>query len=98
MDFDFDDTHLKNVYFDPKETIGHGAVVDKAYRKVIGKIRAALDERDLRALKGLHYHKLSGNRSHQHSLDLTNQWRLIIERIEEKGRIILMIVTVEDYH
>lgn len=89
---------MENAYYDPTASVGYGPVVDKGFRKVVGKIRAANDERDLRALKGLHYHKLGGDRSHQHALDITDKWRLVVERIVEKGRIRLLIVSVEDYH
>ena len=98
MDFEFGDDDLEDVYYDPEASLGHGPGVDKRFRKVIGAIRAAKDERDLRALKGLHYHKLEGNRSHQHALNITDQWRLVVERLEDKGRTRLRIVSVEDYH
>ena len=84
MEFEFGDDCLEKAYYDPTASVGHGPAVDKGFRKVVGKIQAANDERDLRALKGLHYHKLSGDRSHQHALDITDQWRLIVERIVEK--------------
>ncbi|MCJ7624417.1 MAG: type II toxin-antitoxin system RelE/ParE family toxin [Anaerolineaceae bacterium] len=98
MEFEFGDNYLEKAYYDPTVSVGHSPTVDRGFRKVVGKIRAANDERDLRALKGLHYHKLDGDRSHQHALDITDQWRLVVELIEEKGRIRLLIVSVEDYH
>jgi plasmid maintenance system killer protein len=98
MEFDFKGPDLEDVYYNPAASIGHGVVVDKGFRKVIGKIKAARDERDLRALSGLHYHKLDGSRNHQYALNISDQWRLIVERIEEDGRTKLLIVSVEDYH
>ncbi len=98
MDFDFTDSILEDVYFNPTASLGHGPVVDKGFRKVIGKIKAAKNELDLRALKGLRYHKLDGARSHQHALSITNQWRLIVERVDQNGRTKLLIISVEDYH
>lgn len=98
MEFEFADEGLEEVYYNPRASLGRGTAVDKGFRKVIGKIDAAKDERDLRALKGLHYHKLQGKRSHQHALNLTDQWRLIVERSEGDGKIKLTIVSVEDYH
>jgi proteic killer suppression protein len=85
MEFDFADSDLAEVYYNPTASLGHGPAVDKGFRKLIGKIKAAIDELDLRALKGLHYHKLDGGRSHQHALNITNQWRLVVERIEKAG-------------
>jgi proteic killer suppression protein len=98
MEFEFDNDHLEEVWYEPKATLGHGALVDKGFRKVIGKIQAANNESDLRALKSLHYHKLEGKRNHQHALDITDQWRLIVERVEKDGQIRLIIISVEDYH
>ena len=98
MEFEFENTDLEEVYYNPKASAGHGALVDKGFRKVVGKIRAANDERDLRALKGLHYHKLEGDRSHQHALNITDNWRLVVERIEKNGKLLLVIISVEDYH
>lgn len=98
MDFEFGNKDLEDVYYNPKASVGHGALVDKGFRKVTGKIAAANDERDLRALSGLHYHKLDGARSHQHALNITGNWRLVVERIEKDNRIKLVIVSVEDYH
>jgi len=98
MKFAFRDARLKEVYYDPGASLGHGPGVDKGFRKVMGKVDAAMDERDLRALQGLHYHKLKGDRSHQHSLNITGQWRLIVERVEEGGTTSLLVISVEDYH
>lgn len=98
MDFDFADSSLENVFYDPKASLGHGPAIDRGFRKVIGIIRAANNELDLRALKGLHYHKLQGDRSHQHALNITGNWRLIVQRIDQNDRTKLLIVSVEDYH
>lgn len=98
MDCEFKSVKLEDVFFDHDSTLGHGSAVDKAYRKVLGKILAAIDERDLRAMKSLRYHKLKGKRNYQHSIKLTHQWRLIVERIDRNGRTGLLIISVEDYH
>ena len=98
MEFEFRDADLEEAYYNPRASLGHGSPVDKGFRKVIGKIRAANDERDLRALKGLHYHKLEGNRSHQRALNITDKWRLVVERVVEGGVTRLLVISVEDYH
>jgi proteic killer suppression protein len=46
-------------------------------------IRAAPDERVFYQLKSLHFEELLGNRSHQHSMRLNDQWRLIIEFVTD---------------
>ena len=67
MEFEFGNEDLEEVYYNPRGSIGHGPLVDKGFRKVIGKIDAVISELALRNLKGLHYHQLEGNRSHQHT-------------------------------
>ena len=98
MDFEFGNDDLEEVYYNPAASIGHGPQVDKGFRKLIGKIAAVHNEFDLRALKGLHYHKLDGKRRHQHGLNITDQWRLVVERVEREGRTCLIVISVEDYH
>lgn len=98
MKFEFADLDLEEVYYEPTATLGLGPAVDKGFRKAIGYIDSAVNEFDLRNYKGLHYHKLDGDRSHQHGIDLTNKWRLIVERIEVQGSTSLLIVEVTDYH
>ena len=58
-------------------------------------IRQAADERDLYAMKGLHFEKLSGNRKGQRSLKCNDQYRLIV-RLEGKGqtkKVVLVEIT-----
>src|SRR6266571_694809 len=77
---------------------GYPAEAVKAFRKRMQFLRAAADERDLRAMKSLRFEKLKGARSHQFSLRLNDQWRLILE-IEEQGNAkTMVIVEIEDYH
>ena len=97
MEFDFKDGALEKVYYDPMASIGHGPIVDKGFRKLIGKIRAARNEFDLRTLQGLRFHNLNGRRSHQHAMTITDQWRLVVERKERDGRTRLLIISVEDH-
>lgn len=70
----------------------------RGFRKAMQAIRAAADERDLYALKGLHFEKLKGDRSHQHSIRINKQWRLILEIIVRDEKHWMRIVKIEDYH
>jgi len=54
------------------------AVIQAARRK-IRLLREGLDERDLYAMKSLHYEKLQGGLDGLRSIRLNDQWRLIIE-------------------
>ena len=61
-------------------------------------IRSADDERDLYQLKSLHYEKLKGDRSHQRSMRLNDQFRLIVELEQNGPEKVVVVVAIEDYH
>lgn len=99
MRVEFEDDDLRRLYEEPDfrlPSIGHD--LTRAYRKVVGIVAAASDERDLRAMRSLHFEKLEGDRLGQHSLRLNKQWRLIV-RLEttQEGKQVVVIEVV-DYH
>lgn len=70
----------------------------RRFRERVQQIEAAQDERDLRALKSLRYKKLAGERAHQRSLRLNDQWRLIVE-VDTAGQCTVVdVIAIEDYH
>src|ERR1700733_6999227 len=79
METEFKTEELDLLETDSNYTAGLSRGVVKAYRKRMQAIRAAVDERDLRTVKGNHFEKLPGARSHQHSMRLNDAMRLIIE-------------------
>jgi proteic killer suppression protein len=48
--------------------------------------------------KSLRFEKLQGDRAHQHSIRLNDQWRLIIEFDGTSPNKKIVIVGIEDYH
>ncbi|MGH7213751.1 MAG: type II toxin-antitoxin system RelE/ParE family toxin, partial [Tepidisphaeraceae bacterium] len=76
----------------------HGAGTVKAFLEVMAAIDAAVDERDIRALKGLRYEALKGDRSGQRSLRLNRQFRLIVTPIRDERGGLMLIVEIVDYH
>jgi toxin HigB-1 len=73
--------------------------VVKAFRKLVVLMQAAVDERDFRAFgKGLSFEKLKGDRSHQHSFRLNDQFRLIVEIRGEAPQKVLEVCEIVDYH
>jgi len=89
---------LAKVESDPKFTGGLTPALVKAFRKRMQSIRAAKSEFDLAAVRGNHFEKLKGSRSHQYSVRLNDQHRLILE-IEGEGADHTIVVTgIEDYH
>lgn len=98
MDVEHEDKDLEDLEFDASATGGFGdQALVKAFRKVMGWIRGAADERDFYALKSLHYEKLQGSQTDR-SMRLNNQWRLIVE-IRGKGKHKRVVVKhITDYH
>lgn len=77
---------------------GFGQDIVRAYRRCMQLVRAAIDERDFYAFKSRRFERLKGGRSHQYSLRLNDQWRLIIEIEKANPKNIVVIVGIEDYH
>src|SRR4051812_31092449 len=84
MEARFGDKDLDKLETDPKFDGGYPQEVVKMFRKRMQAIRAADDERAFYALKSLHFERLKGPRSGQHSMRLNDQWRLVME-IERTG-------------
>lgn len=98
MDVLFRDKNDRRLEVDPKFFGGYSAAIVKLYRSRINFIRQAQDERDLYGMKSLRFEKLKGDRSHQHSLRLNDQWRLILEFDGDAPNKAAVIVGIEDYH
>ena len=98
MDVQFNDDKLDRLETDAAFTGGFSQAIVKAFRRRMQQIRAAKDERDFYALKSLHFEKLAGARSGQHSMRLNDQYRLIVELGSESSSKIVRIISVEDYH
>jgi proteic killer suppression protein len=98
MKYRFADPELQRLYTDQSADGGYPAGIGRTFRKRMQTIIAAVDERTFYELKSLHFEKLKGNRDHQHSMRLNDQWRLIVE-LEGKGpEKIAALICIEDYH
>jgi proteic killer suppression protein len=91
------DSKLERLEADASFRGGYDHKIVKAFRKTMAVIRGAFDERTFYALKGLHYEKLKGDRSHERSMRLNDQFRLILQVLDENGTTVV-IVSIEDYH
>jgi len=96
--FWFKNKKLEALYTEEKGAHKYSRGVVDAFVDVMSVISAAVDERDLRKLKGLRYEKLRGDRKGQHSIRLNDQFRLIVERGEDHQGKYLLIIGIEDYH
>jgi toxin HigB-1 len=92
------DATLEKLERDANFTGEYSEAIVRAFRKRMWAIRNAVDERDFRTMKSTHFEKLKGERQHQHSMKLNDQWRLIIEITGKGTNKQLLIVKIEDYH
>ena len=97
MEVLFEDERLGKVEAKSAVT-GKGKGVDKKFRDRMKLIRSAPDERDFYALKSLHFERLRGRRSDQHSMKINDQWRLIVRLTGKNPEKVVVIVGIEDYH
>ena len=70
MDVRFANDDLERLENDPNSDAGFEKGIVRKFRMRMQYIRSALDERDFYSLKSLHYEKLKGKRSRQHSMKL----------------------------
>ena len=98
MDVEIDDDDLRRLLDDDSHDAAHPKGVAKAFRRRVIDILAAKDERDFYAFRYWHFEKLSGNRDHQRSIRLNDQWRLILEIEKGNPGNIIHIIAIEDYH
>jgi len=98
VEIEFDDDELDRLEIDARYIGKHSAAIVSLYRKRLQTIRSAPDERDLYALKSLHFEKLKGQRSHQYSIRLNDQWRLILEFKGKSPNKKIIIMAIADYH
>ena len=98
MEVQYGDSHFRSLASDkayrPK---GISAELLSGYRRRITQMKAAPDERTLRALKSLHFEKLKG-REDEYSIRINDQWRLIFCFDESTTPKQIRIIGIEDYH
>jgi len=77
---------------------GYSQNLVRAFRMRMQMIRDADSVVSFYGLKSLHFEKLKGNRSHQHSMRLNRQFRLVVElEPGEEGQTVV-VIGIEDYH
>lgn len=98
MRFQFKKKKLEALYIEEKGANKYEAGVVDAFFAIMDRITAAIDERDLRALKSRRLEKLTCDREGQYSMRLNDQWRLILEIGKDEQGKYLLIVEITDYH
>ena len=98
MNVRFRDEDLARLATERDFTGGYSRAVIKGFRKTVGFIKAAADERDFYAMRSMRFEKLSGERKHQRSMRINDQYRLIIELEGEGRKKVVHVIGIEDYH
>lgn len=98
MDLRFRNDDMRKLESDPRHSGGFDAAIVKAFRNRVHFIRQAVDERDLRVMKSWRFECLKGDRSHQYSIRLNAQWRLILEIEGDAPNKAIVVIGIEDYH
>lgn len=97
MRYRFGDKALERLYLagTGREQYPHSVV--EIFLRRVRSIEAAVDERDLRALKSLHFEKLKGGKD-RYSIRLNDAWRLILRFEKDKeGKIVVIIEMNKHY-
>lgn len=98
MEILFRNNKLDRLETDAKFDGGFPGPVVTKLRQRLQEIRAASDERVFYRLRSLRFEKLKGNREHQYSMRLNDQWRLILEFEGNSPNKVAVVVGIEDYH
>jgi proteic killer suppression protein len=96
--FQFKTKKLEALYTEERGARRYLPEVVDAFFDVMAIISAAEDERDLYALKGLHFEKLTGDRRGEYSIRLNKQLRLTMVITRDDEGNYLVILDIEDYH
>jgi proteic killer suppression protein len=101
METRHDDPDLEAAETDPDYRGQLDAKLVRALVKVMNIVRNFVqNETQLRGFRGLKFEPLKRERSHQHSLRLNDQWRLIVEIEKRPGpnSNVLVVKEIDDYH
>lgn len=79
MNVRFEDENTSLVETDQAHRLRLPVAVVQSVRRKLRLLREAADERDLYAMKSLHYEKLQGGLEGLRSMRLNDQWRLLVE-------------------
>jgi toxin HigB-1 len=91
MEMEYGDEATRRLH---QEGFSYGKGFDRQALMRLNWIKAAVDQRDLSALKGNRFEKPKGGRACSYSIRINDQWRITF-RVEANRAL---DVTIEDYH
>lgn len=95
MRFTFNKKKLANLYYHEKGAHKYPPEVVDAFFEVMTVIEAAVDIREFYNFKSLHFEKLKGNRSGEHSMRLNKQYRLTMRLQDDEKETTLLILVLK---
>jgi proteic killer suppression protein len=98
MRFEFRSKELLLLYTEEKDAHRYPPGIVDSFFEVMAVIASATSEADIRALKSLHYEKLSHDRAGQYSLRLNKQFRLVFQIEQDEQGKCLWVMEITDYH
>lgn len=91
MKIRFSDDKLAKLYSEGSKSKEYPEGIRETFLKRVRTIESAADERDLRALKSLHFEKLKGMKN-RYSVRLNDQWRLMLRfEKDSDGKTVVLI-------
>lgn len=99
MDVEFRTNRLERAYTRTAEAERQwGRAIGRKYvQRIVSLIRAS-DVADLRQVRALNFHALTGDRRGQYGITLTQNWRLVVSLPDGEEGSRIRIEEVVDYH
>lgn len=102
MEVLFDNLKLEKLYTTPlselKGKLAYPVEVIKQFKKRIPLLMAITKLEELRALKGLNFEYLKGDRKGECSIRLNDQYRLIFEPVSENEVRVILVTEISKHY
>jgi toxin HigB-1 len=100
LHFRFGTKRLEQLYYEEKRAEKYPAQVVESFFRVMAIIANAPDERDLYALKSLHFEQLKGARGKrgERSIRLNREYRLIVAVERDQAGHSMLIIRIEKHY
>jgi toxin HigB-1 len=95
--FRFSERKLQELYESGKGKDQYPDEIVNLFLRRVRTIEGVTDERELRALKSLHFEKLKG-RKNQYSIRLNKHWRLLLTFEKDREGKIMVIIEVNNHY